>query len=70
MLKYLLCCALMATALACSGATGAFAEVIAESGQWRAFHHDGSCIIGTGSDNSFALLYFSQQDAFALDVMA
>jgi hypothetical protein len=43
-------------------------EVIAESGDWRAFRSDQSCMIGTGSDEAFTMLYFAQEDAFALDV--
>jgi hypothetical protein len=51
-----------------SGASRAEPEIIAEGGDWRAFKSDTSCMIGTGSSAGIALLYFVQQDAFALDV--
>ena len=43
-------------------------EIIAESGDWRAFKSDGSCMIGIGSNKRLGLLYFVREGAFALDV--
>ena len=59
-----------ATVLMIAGVQIAHAEdeIVAESGDWRAFKSDQSCAIGTGSNGSLALLYFVQEDAFALDV--
>ncbi len=42
--------------------------VIAQDGDWQAFKSDDSCSIGIGSDSAFALMYFVQEDAFALDI--
>jgi hypothetical protein len=47
---------------------GSRGEVIAESGDWRAFKSAGSCGIGIGNSAAFALFYFSKSDAYALDI--
>jgi hypothetical protein len=48
--------------------SGVQAEVIAESGDWRVFKSDSSCVMGVGRNAGFALLYFLQSDSYALDM--
>jgi hypothetical protein len=45
-------------------------DVVAEAGTWRAFKLDKSCSIGIGNTNGFALLYFADNDAYALDMVS